>query len=629
MTTVRFQPTGKTCELPAGAELLDAARAAGVEIETPCGGRGACGQCAVRIVAGRVDAANLAALSATAIAAGYAPACQARLTAEAVTVEVPAPLDLSAEVAADPAADAAGRALLPDGEPPSPLVRAVHLRVPPPQPEDGLADLDRLTRALQAELGPGEIVCPLPALRTVAGALRACDGEATVAVAVEETPRRIVAVEAGSPAPGPFGVAVDVGTTTIAVQLIDLRRAAALATVSDYNAQIACGADVISRINYAQRADRLEELRGRALETINRLIARAAAGRGLAPEAIRAAAVSGNTTMTHLLLGLPPEHIRLAPYTPTVMAPGGPLDAAAVGLAIHPLAPVRLSPAVGSYVGGDITAGLLCTDLARGGADLSLFLDIGTNGELVLGDRHFLMGCACSAGPAFEGGGIGCGMRAAPGAIERVEVDPAAGGARVWTIGSGRPKGICGSGMISLLAGLFRTGWLDPAGKLARGRPSPAIRVDNRSASYVLAVADETAAGRELVISETDIENTIRAKAAIYSAFSLMLRQVDLTFGALTKFYIAGGFGRYLDFDDARTIGLLPELPRERFVYLGNASLAGSALALVSGDARRRQLALARRLTYLDLSIVPGYMEEYTAALFLPHTDRERFPRVS
>ena len=286
-----------------------------------------------------------------------------------------------------------------------------------------------------------------------------------------------------------------------------------------------------------------------------------------------------------------------------------------------------MGASLGSYVGGDITAGLLCTDLASDTDEVNLFIDIGTNGELVLGNSDFLLACACSAGPAFEGGGIDCGMRAALGAIERVEI-ASDGTCLSQTVGDVKPLGICGSGMIGLLADLFLAGWIDPAGKLTRDRPSPAIEVDGRHARYCLATAEQSGTGKPLFINETDIENIIRAKAAIYSACALMLEQVEMTFDDLAHVYIAGGFGRFLDLEKATILGLIPDLPRERFHYIGNASLMGSYMTLVSQDYTERQIETANRMTYIDLGADPAYMDQYTAALFLPHTDPALFPSV-
>lgn len=660
MPTVLFKPSDKSVSVPVGTELLDAARQAGVTIEAACGGKGTCGACLVRITAGQADCRQTGNLSDAALADGYVLACRTTLLDQSITVEVPEPVGQSGGKFSDTDETyLVRRDLLPKSFEFDPLALKWLLKVPAPQREDGLGDLDRLTRAIQRDWGKVEVTYPLSVMRAAAGMLRQQDGIVTVtmirdlpsaelgmrnaeleaardpslAIPNSEFPipnwrsrLRVIRLEAGDTTTRHFGIAVDVGTTTVAVQLINLTTGRVMATRSDYNDQIACGLDVLSRINYARRPDRLTELRSRVLDTINRLIGQASDAHHVNPQEVCNAVLSGNTTMTHLLLGLAPEYIRLDPYTPTVLTLPF-LTAAEVGLSINPASWIYLSPAVGSYVGGDITAGLLCTDLPQQADGVSLFIDIGTNGEIVLGNADFLMTCACSAGPAFEGGGIDCGMRAAVGAIEKVDIDPATGVASYSTVGRVRPTGICGSGMIDLLAKLLRTGWIDPAGKLDRTRPSPAIVIDGRKAKYVLAQAD--AGGREIYITETDIDNIIRAKAAIYSACALMLRRVEMTFADLANVYIAGGFGRFLDIENATTIGLLPDIPPERFSYLGNTSLMGSYMIAVSQDYRRRQVELASRMTCLDLSTEPSYMEQYTGALFLPHTDRAQFPNVS
>jgi uncharacterized 2Fe-2S/4Fe-4S cluster protein (DUF4445 family) len=506
------------------------------------------------------------------------------------------------------------------------MTARVWLHVREPAAQDGQSDLDRFCGALAPTCARPEV--SLPAVRALAEALRAEGGDVTATLVLEQNRCQVIDIEPGHRSLDHYGIAVDVGTTTVAVQLVLLPQGEIVATATDYNDQIACGLDVISRINYARGPGPLAELRRRVLDTIHRLIARVVEPSHLHARQIRGACVSGNTTMVHLLLGLNPEFIRLEPYVPTVyQVPRW--TAAEVGLDIEPLAPVRFSPCVGSYVGGDITAGLLCTELAYDSERVSLFMDIGTNGELVVGNRDFLVACACSAGPAFEGGGITCGMRAAEGAIDRVKIDPQTGIARYSTIGAGPAQGICGSGVISLLAHLFLTGWVDAAGHLDRERPCEAIQVDGRRAQYVVAPARDSATGQPIAVSEFDIENVIRAKAAVYSACSLMFTKLGMSDQEVGAVYIAGGFGRFLDLESAIVIGLLPDLARERFQYVGNASLMGSYMTLVSRVHRERQRAVAKRMTYLELNTTPAYMEQYMAALFLPHTDQTRFPTVA
>ncbi len=628
MPRVRFQPSGKSVEVAPKTELLDAARQAGVVVESPCGGKGTCGKCIVRVTSGEVDSRSLGLLPPTAVAEGYVLACATVVLAEDLIVEVPEQAALEGgKFAPENETHLVRRELLPKQWEYDPLAVKWLVHVESPQLENGLSDLDRLTRAIQHDWGKRPVEYSLLGIRKVADTLRKMQGQVTATIVRDSGRLHVINIEPGDTTLRHYAIAVDVGTTTVAVQLIDLAIAQIVAARSDYSDQIACGLDVISRINYARSPERLEELRQRVLGTVNRLIRQVAKSHGVDPHEISNAAVSGNTVMTHLLLGLNPEYLRLAPYTPTLLQVPY-LRNSEIGIDINPQAWIHFSPCVGSYVGGDITAGILCTDLAAATADINLFIDIGTNGEIVVGNNDFLMACACSAGPAFEGGGIEWGMRASTGAIEKVTVDPATGLPRYSTVGNVRPCGICGSGMIDLVAGLFLSGWLDAAGKFDRVRPCSAIRVEGRRASYTVASAEETAARKPIVITETDIENIIRTKASIYSACALMLKQVGLNFEDIRHIYIAGGFGRFLDLENAVVIGLVPDLPRDKFHYIGNSSLMGSYMVVVSQDFRQRQLELAGRMTYLELNTDPSYMEQYTGALFLPHTDPARFPSV-
>jgi uncharacterized 2Fe-2S/4Fe-4S cluster protein (DUF4445 family) len=607
---------------------MDAARQAGVEIESPCGGEGTCGKCIVRITSGEVDSRSLGTLPQAAVAEGCVLACATRLLETDLTVEVPEQDGLAGgKFAPENETHLVRLELLPRQWEFDPLAVKWLLQVEPPQLENGRSDLDRLTIAIQQDWGKRPVDYSLLGLRKVADTLRAAQGQVTATIVRDSGRLHVINIEPGDTTLRHYAVAIDVGTTTIAVQLINLAVAEIVAAQSDYNDQITCGLDVISRINYARNPGRLEELRTRVLGTINRLIHQMAKSRGVDPGEISNAAVSGNTVMTHLLLGLNPEHLRLAPYTPTVLQVPY-LRNSEIGIGINPQAWIHFSPAVGSYVGGDITAGILCTDLATATEEINLFIDIGTNGEIVLGNNSFLTACACSAGPAFEGGGIECGMRASTGAVEKVQVDPATGVARYATVGNVPPRGICGSGMIDLVAQLFLAGWIDAAGKFDRVRPCASIRVEGRRASYTLASAGESGTGKPIMVTEIDIENILRTKASIYAACALMLSQVELRFEDLRHIYIAGGFGRFLDLENATVIGLVPDLPRERFRYIGNSSLMGSYMVVVSQDYRQRQLELAQRMTYLELNTDPAYMEQYTGALFLPHTDPTRFPSV-
>jgi uncharacterized 2Fe-2S/4Fe-4S cluster protein (DUF4445 family) len=611
-------PSGRAVEAGEGTDLLDAARRAGEDLDSPCGGNGTCGRCLVRVSSGGVRTDASAVIVPENAAAGLVPACRSYVTDTECVIEIPESSRAASVRGVNVSAGDDIEPVVPDGE----LVRTIRCTVPSSLGKDALSDLGRFRKTLAAGDPDAEADCPITVVRALAGALRADGGRVSADITGVFGRDRLVRLRPGHSMDDGFGIAVDLGTTTVAVALTAARSGKVLSIKSAYNEQIPMGLDVISRINYAGRPGGLEALRQASLGTINRLIRAAALDARIDTGGITSAVISGNTVMTHLVLGLDPEHIRLAPYTPTVLdVPVCP--ARAIGIDVAPEAPVIFSPCVGSYVGGDITAGVLCTDLASDSEDISLFIDVGTNGEIVIGNRDFLVTCACSAGPAFEGGGIDCGMRAAPGAINTVKVDPANGRPAFSVIGGGEPRGICGSGMIDLVAELFLSGWLDAAGKMDRDRTVECIRTEGRRAFYTLA------GGAPLRVSEIDIENIMRAKAAIYAASALMLENIGISYEDISRIYIAGGFGKTLDIENAVAIGLLPDVPRERFAYIGNASLAGSYRLLVSAKNRELQRDIARRMTYMDPGADPRYMDHYTAALFLPHTDSGLFPSVS
>ncbi len=629
MALITFLPSGKKVKTQPGDSIVGLIKKAGMELELPCGGEGTCGKCIVKIESGNVDSDSFAKLSRYEISDGYVCACRTRVLNNDVTISVPDRVNQKNGKFTDTFEDVnlIKQDLFPASFDYNPLAVKWFIQVPPAKALDGLSDIDRLTRQIQLDWGPDEVVYPLSIIRSAADVIRQENGAVTIIMIREPSRYHIIGLEPGNTTTSLYGIAVDLGTTTIAVQLINMSDAKVVGTSTDYNAQIKCGHDIISRINYAAYPKRLEELRKLIVETVNKLIGQIRISKEINRVDISNAVLSGNTTMIHLLLGLKPEYIRLEPYTPTLLSVPY-ITAKDVGIDINPDAWLYFSPCVGSYVGGDITAGLLCTDLATSTEDINLFIDIGTNGEIVLGNNEFLISCACSAGPAFEGGGIENGMRAAIGAIDKVEIDAENGTASYSTIGNVKPSGICGTGIISLLANLLVTSWIDPVGKLNRERKSDAISIEGNKAFYTIVPQEKSAISKAIKISETEIENIIRAKAAIYSACCLIMNQLEITFNDVSTIYIAGGFGRFLDLKSAKIIGLIPDQPLEKFKYIGNSSLIGSFMILISQDFRERQIALANRMTYIDLSTDSNYMDQYTAALFMPHTNKSLFPTV-
>ncbi len=490
---------------------------------------------------------------------------------------------------------------------------------------ENASDLTRLLAALNKQAGVAEVRVGLGVLRRLPEVLREGNWRVTVTLAEHEERAEVVAVEPGPSRTPPYGLAVDVGTTTIVVALVNLETGATVDRRGSYNRQFRFGDDVITRIIHAsQGPEELRELQSAALETINALTGELLRANRLDREAVAVVFTAGNTTMAHLLLGIPPDFIRLEPYIPAA-ARFPVVRAGELGLEVNPEAPVLSFPAVASYVGGDIVSGVLVSGAAEA-EPVSLFIDIGTNGEIVLGNRDWLVACACSAGPCFEGGGITFGTRATPGAIQRVEIDEDYE-VRVETVGGAKPIGICGSGLVDCLAKLLAAGIIDRAGRFQEV-DTPRRRDSDDGPEFVLVWQEEAATDGDIVITESDVKNLLRAKGAIYAGIRSLLKTVELPEEAIERIYIAGGFGNYLNIKDAVEIGLLPDLPREKYVFIGNASVKGARMALLSREALRGAEEVARKMTYLELSAGNMFMEEFTSAMFLPHTDLSLFPSV-
>ena len=422
------------------------------------------------------------------------------------------------------------------------------------------------------------------------------------------------------------GCAIDIGTTTVTMVLVDLENGKILAKGSSGNGQIRYGADVINRIIQQGKDGGKKKLQDAIVkETLNPIIANLCRSAGISARSILRLCVAANTTMNHLFVGVDAEPVRMEPYIPSFFGWEG-LLAGDLKLPANPLAPVLIAPNIGSYVGGDITAGTLAAGLWDKD-EMSLFIDLGTNGELVFGNRDFLMSCACSAGPAFEGGDISCGMRATDGAVEAVTIDKASMEPTLTIVGEAGQKavGICGSGIIDIISELFRCGIINAKGLFVR-EGARIARDAHGMDRYILAFPSESETGREISINEVDIDNFIRAKGAIFSAIDTMLQSVDMDVEMIDRVYVAGGIGSGINIKNAVNIGMLPDVDLDKYAYIGNSSLTG-AYAMVLGDAANKKCAeVGANMTYLELSTYPGYMDSFVAACFLPHTDRSLFP---
>jgi len=627
---VRFLPADRGVEVPCGTLLSEAAQKAGVDVNMPCGGQGRCGRCAVIVDEGSVRRLSTGRLSQEDVTAGYVLACQA--TAESDLV-VTVPPQEKIERRLD-TSKRAGKVKLPfpysvDDQP----LRKFVVTLDPPSLQDQTDDWSRLQRELSRRYDLDDIRTSLPVLRGLASALR--EGDWTVTVVVEmdnwrrpEGPPRLIDVLPGERLESLWAVAIDIGTTSNVLWLVDLISGEVMAQTADYNGQIARGEDVISRIIYASKhRGGLEELQGLVVETFNRLLDEAAEERGIRTDEIYKAVVAGNSTMLHLFAGIPPETIRLMPFI-TVVNQLPPFAAREIGLDINPAAAVDCLPGIASYVGADITSGVISSGMCDKDEAFTLFVDVGTNGEMVLGDCSWLIACACSAGPAFEGAGVVDGMRATAGAIEEVWVDRETHETTYRVIGDEKPSGLCGSGLISLMAEMFTAGVIDKSANINSELPTDRVREGGHGAEYVVAWGENTASGKDIVITDVDLNNLMRAKAAIYAGFSILARSVGLSLDVVERVLIGGAFGQYINVEKAVQIGLLPDKPFPSFQFLGNTSVRGAYMALISREIRERVTEVGEMMTYLELSADNTFFDEFNAAMFLPHTDMEQFPSL-
>jgi uncharacterized 2Fe-2S/4Fe-4S cluster protein (DUF4445 family) len=626
---ITFYPNRKTVDIQDGQSILKAAGAGGIHINATCGGKGNCGKCRVVIKEGKVKAKESGFLTQKDIAEGVRLACMTTAQTDLV-VDIPlgSQMRRGGKIATGSRLGELQKMVhrTCDGEH-RPITRKVFLKLPPPNLDDNIADVERLKRELNKRgYEMADIHINLPIIRKIGSVMRAKDWTVTVTLLMVGNVIEVMDVQSGDTTRRRYGAAVDVGTTSLVVYLVDLFSGKIIDMASTYNPQVRCGEDVISRIVYATEMGGLDELQVLVTGAVNELIEGMAEKHRIDKEAIDNMVISGNTTMTHLFYGINPAYIREEPYIPT--ATYLPLmRTRALGLNINEFGVIYAMPGVASYVGGDITAGILASRLYKK-QELSLFIDIGTNGEIVLGNSDWMVTAACSAGPAFEGGGVKCGMRAMDGAIEKVAIDPETLEATVAVIGNTAPIGICGSGMIDAIAEMFLTGVIDQRGKVNLDAGTNRVRSGEDGPEYVLVWASESGSGKDITLTEPDIDNIIRTKGAIYAGFSTLLSEVGSGFSEVEKIYIAGGFGNYLDVERAITIGLLPDMPVEKFEFLGNTSIMGAYMALLSRNLRKDTEDIARKMTYMELSVSRLFMDQYVSALFLPHTNEDQFPTV-
>ncbi len=630
---VTFLPEQQEIEVEDGTTLLQAAEEAGIRLNTLCGGEGLCGECRLQVVDGKAQADKNAIgfFSKDELQKGFVLACQTRVEDD-LQVNVPAKSRAGEEhiitegtaiAYSEPEKVVLHRRPHDPASFFEPLVSKVYLELPEPTLADNTADIERIIREMRKKIDRGTYEISLACLQDLTEKLRQHFWKVTATVAWHNGIGRILNIEGGDTTDRHYGLAIDVGTTTVVTQLIDLKTGKVIGVEGSHNLQARYGEDVISRMVFACSHGSLDQVHKAIITNINNLIGTLSRSKKVDKNDITAIVAAGNTTMSHFLLCLMPCNIRLEPYVPTTTV-YPQVMARELGVDINPQGVLEVMPGVASYVGGDIVAGILACGLADK-PEIKCLIDVGTNGEIAIGNNEWIVCCSASAGPAFEGGGSRCGMRAARGAIQKVIIHD--GQVTYETIGKTKPRGICGSGLIDTIYEMIRHGIIGPEGKFSRSRNDNRL-IDEDDPRYILAFHDETESGEAISISESEIANILKSKGAVFAAIKSLTDYVGLKFEQLDTIYVAGGFGSSLDITKAVAIGLLPDIDINRIQFIGNSSVMGARMALLSAPAFEKAIDISKKMTNIELSNYPPFMDEFIAALFLPHTDSSLFPSV-
>jgi uncharacterized 2Fe-2S/4Fe-4S cluster protein (DUF4445 family) len=629
---LRILPSGKVINVRKNYNLQQAILDGGINIESSCGGTGTCGKCRVKVISGHIVQEQNNSKAGRKNKDGFVLSCLSTVAGDSVIEIQPQRHKVKGKIdegGFKPGIDKVYKSISRNELLPveiKPWIEKFKISVEEPSIFYNTSDLYRLKRSLPDNLQQfiPEINIPIDVIRKIPDALRKNNWEATITY--DRHSRSIINIQPGNTLDQCFGIAVDIGTTTLVLYLVDLATGDILDSASEYNPQIRYGEDIINRIVYSLKNDGLEKLSHILFDTMNAMISRLLKSANVSPENIVSVMVAGNPTMLHLFYGVSPRFIREMPYITAVNK--FPVSVSKeLGLKNIKNAMVHSIPGVSGYLGGDITSGVLAINMARK-KELSLLLDLGTNGELVVGNSDWMMGCSCSAGPAFEGGGVKCGIRAVDGAIEKVSIEKDTLNCIIEVIGNNKPVGICGSGLIDLISEMFLKGVIDRRGKFEKSIENRHLKYIDDEYRYIVSYGKSNASGEDIFISEVDIENLVRAKAAVYAGIKTLLEEVDLKIENIDKIYIAGGLGKNINIKSAIIIGMFPDINTARYHFLGNTSITGSYLSLLSEDRFNMSEKIADSITYIDLSVNMKFMERYIAGIFLPNTELKDFPTV-
>jgi len=614
-------PSYRKAEVERGSTMLEAAQKAGLTINVVCGGQGKCGKCVMYVLSGKTqfDRQKYSRFFTPAeLAKGACLACETTIESD-VQVSIPE-LTLIQEQKILVEGQDTGIEFLPS-------VRKYYVELQPPSLSDPSPDLSRLLWGVQKNGGPiaEKMYVPLEVMRGIPALLRHSDWKVTGTIALVPGVYRLVDLQENDTSKRLYGASVDLGTTTVVAYLWDLVTGKVVGVASNYNKQISCGEDILARVNFA-RKNGLTKLQALAAESINAAITSASNTALIDRDDIYEVVIAGNTVMTHMLLGIDPAYMIAEPYVPVVRRALS-IASDKIGIACNPNGGLFIFPSVSDFIGGDIIADVLASGMSERD-EISLMIDIGTNFEIVLGNREWMFSCAGAAGPALEGGEVLFGMRANPGAIEKITIDPETLKPTFSTINGIKPRGICGSGLIDFLAELLRSCVIDRTGRINTGIDNPRVRTNSHFPEFVVAWAHETDIGKDIVITENDIKNLIMSKASIHAACVTLMKEAGVSRNDISKIYFAGAFGNYLNKENATIIGLIPEIDLEQIKNIGNGAVAGANIALINRKARKTLDEIAYKIAYIELNAEPAFMDEYTSSTFLPHTDLSLFPNV-
>jgi uncharacterized 2Fe-2S/4Fe-4S cluster protein (DUF4445 family) len=621
MRTVTFLPGYRKIDVPRGSSILDAAQRAGLNINVVCGGQGKCGKCIVYVQSGRAEFERekyLRFFSKDELDKGACLACETTVQGDLQVLIPESTLIQEQKILIE------GRDTQIELHP---SVRKYYVELQPPTLADPSPDLTRLLWGIQKWGGPvaEKVYVPLEVMREIPTLLRHSNWRVTGTIALVPGGYRLVDLQENDTSNRIYGAAIDLGSTTIVAYIWDLLRGKVVAVASNYNKQISCGEDILARVNFAKK-NGLVKLQALAADSINAALTTASNSAGIDREDIYEVVVAGNTVMTHMLLGIDPAYIIAEPYVPVVQRALS-VAAGRIGIAGNQNCGLFAFPAVSDFIGGDIIADIISCGMS-GHDEISLLIDIGTNFEVVLGNREWMFSCAGAAGPALEGGEVLFGMRANPGAIEKITIDPYTLDPTYSTINNIKPRGITGSGLIDLLAELISACVIDRTGRINTQIEHKRVRTGAHFPEFVVAFAAETDIGKDIVITENDIKNLIMSKASIHAACVTLMKQAGVTRHEISTIYFAGAFGNFLNKKNATIIGLIPEIELDQIKNIGNGAITGANLALINRGVRKTLDDIAKKIAYIELNAEPSFMDEYTSSTFLPHTDLTLFPMV-